>query len=101
MFDTLGRPSTIGAGEPMPASITHLRETYGKHWLVSDAVGGGWYAVRRHGVSRALLQRGLSNVRCAATLDELAGHLAAESLLESRLAVVSPDAEPAAVLDAS
>ncbi|GGK80331.1 hypothetical protein Sme01_45340 [Sphaerisporangium melleum] len=68
----------------MAVTIHELKERYGKHWLVSDAVGGGWYAVRRHGVSRSLLQRGLSNVRCAATLEELAAHLAAETQLEER-----------------
>ncbi|MCW2880794.1 MAG: hypothetical protein JWQ95_4894 [Sphaerisporangium sp.] len=69
----------------MPVTIVELKARYGRHWLVSDAVGGGWYAVRRHGVSRDLLQRGLSNVRCAATLDELAGHLTAEVQTEKRL----------------
>ncbi|WP_248959786.1 hypothetical protein [Sphaerisporangium perillae] len=69
----------------MPVTIDELKAKYSRNWLVSDAVGGGWYAVRRHGVSRSLVQRGLSNVRCAATLDELAAHLAAEAHLEERL----------------
>ncbi|MET8158881.1 hypothetical protein ABZT47_21120 [Sphaerisporangium sp. NPDC005289] len=69
----------------MAVTINELKDRYSKHWLVSDAVGGGWYAVRRHGVSRGLLSRGLSNVRCAATLDELAAYLAAEVQLEERL----------------
>ncbi|MFC4533777.1 hypothetical protein [Sphaerisporangium dianthi] len=69
----------------MAMTINELKDKYSSKWLVSDAVGGGWYAVRRHGVSRNLLRRGLSNVRCAATLNELAAHLAAEVQLEERL----------------
>ncbi|WP_424536706.1 hypothetical protein ACOZ38_43755 [Sphaerisporangium viridialbum] len=69
----------------MPVTLAELRVKYGRHWLVSDAVGGGWYAVRRHGISRELLQRGLCNVRCAATLDGLAARMAAETQLEDRL----------------
>ncbi|MBB6476792.1 hypothetical protein [Sphaerisporangium rubeum] len=68
-----------------PITITELNAKYSRRWLVSDAVGGGWYAVRRQGLSPALLRHGLSNVRCAATLEELATHLATESQLEATL----------------
>ncbi|MFC6081138.1 hypothetical protein [Sphaerisporangium aureirubrum] len=67
-------------------TIAELNAKYSRRWLVSDAVGGGWYAVRRQGLSSLLLRHGLSNVRCAATLEELAGHLAAEARLEATIA---------------
>jgi hypothetical protein len=66
-------------------TIAELKAQYGTHWLVSDAVGGGWYAVRRHGLAPDLLKRGLSNVHCAATIDELAARLTAEMKQEERL----------------
>ncbi|MEO3813341.1 hypothetical protein ABGB17_30455 [Sphaerisporangium sp. B11E5] len=71
-------------------TIAELNAKYSRRWLVSDAVGGGWYAVRRQGLSALLLRHGLSNVRCAATLEELAAHLAAESQLEVTLAQACP-----------
>ncbi|WP_203984359.1 hypothetical protein [Sphaerisporangium rufum] len=55
---------------------------YGRRWDISDSAGGGWMAVRRHGVSGRALDRGLSNIRCAATLEQLAGYLAAETAIE-------------------
>ncbi|MDH2429243.1 hypothetical protein [Sphaerisporangium sp. TRM90804] len=67
-------------------TLAELTAKYGRRWQVSDAVGGGWYAVRRNGLSPGLIQRGLSNVRCAATLEELAGHLMSEAQLEALLA---------------
>jgi hypothetical protein len=67
-------------------TIAELNAKYSRRWLVSDAVGGGWYAVRRQGLSTVLLHQGLSNVRCAATLEELAAHLAAEAKLEATIA---------------
>ncbi|WP_344932824.1 hypothetical protein [Sphaerisporangium flaviroseum] len=69
----------------MAVTLAELRAKYGRNWLVSDAVGGGWYAVRRHSLSREVLERGLSNVRCAATLAALAAGLTAETELEERL----------------
>ncbi len=69
----------------MPVTIAELKARYSKEWLISDAVGGGWYAVRRHGLSRDVVQRGLSNVYCGASLEELATHLASETQLETRL----------------
>ena len=69
----------------MAVTIGDLKATYGNYWLISEAVGGGWYAVRKHGLARGLLRRGLSNVHCAATLGELAARLTAEANLEEDL----------------
>ncbi|GAA1267575.1 hypothetical protein GCM10009677_20040 [Sphaerisporangium rubeum] len=68
----------------MPVSLAGLTEIYGRHWEIMDSAGGGWIAVRRHGVAGSALARGLSNVRCAETLSELAGYLAKEAELEQR-----------------
>ncbi|YCK41467.1 hypothetical protein ACNF49_47680 [Actinomadura sp. ATCC 39365] len=60
-----------------------LQEVLGRFpgWRIID-VTGGWVAFRVPLVSR---DSGLSNVRCGATLAELAGNLQAESRLhESR-----------------
>jgi hypothetical protein len=64
--------------------LSALQGRYGMRWDISDGVGGGWIAVRRHCLPAATLARGLSNVRCAATLDTLASHLAAETQIEDR-----------------
>ena len=45
-------------------------------WDISDAAGGGWYAVR---IAKVSVHSGLSNVRCGATLDELRKHLELEA----------------------
>lgn len=45
-------------------------------WEISDAAGGGWYAVR---IATVPAHSGLSNVRCGATLDELRKHLELEA----------------------
>ncbi|MEV7968687.1 hypothetical protein AB0O34_22275 [Sphaerisporangium sp. NPDC088356] len=65
-------------------TITELNSAYGKHWLISEAMGGGWYAVRRHSLSTRALERGLSNVRCGNTLEELGRYLSSETHLEQR-----------------
>ncbi|GAA2847426.1 hypothetical protein GCM10010517_04490 [Streptosporangium fragile] len=74
-----------GEGAPGPGTIAVLITRYGRHWLVSEAVGGGYYAVRRNGLSEEILRRrGLSNVLCAAVPGEMARLLAAERERENR-----------------
>ncbi|MER6580006.1 hypothetical protein [Nonomuraea sp. NPDC001023] len=51
-------------------------------WHIHD-VTGGWVAVRRSPVPRGSV---LSNVRCGATLDELAENLAEETRIETTAA---------------
>ncbi|MER5624565.1 hypothetical protein ABT061_26390 [Streptosporangium sp. NPDC002544] len=71
--------------EKGPGTIAVLIVRYGRHWLVSEAAGGGYYAVRRHSLSEEFLGRNdLSNVICAATLGEMARRLAAERKRENR-----------------
>ncbi|MDH2429279.1 hypothetical protein [Sphaerisporangium sp. TRM90804] len=65
-------------------TLAGLQSKYGMRWDISDGISGGWVAVRRHCLPGVALARGLSNVRCAATLDELASHLAAETRIEDR-----------------
>jgi hypothetical protein len=74
----------VARGEDGPVTLAGLEAAYGRHWVITDSAGGGWIAVRRHGASPGALARGLSNVRCAATLAELAGHLAGETEMERR-----------------
>jgi hypothetical protein len=74
----------VAGGEDGPVSLTRLTDTYGRHWEIMDSAAGDWIAVRRHGVSAGALARGLSNVRCACTLTELAGYLASETEIERR-----------------
>ncbi|MGI5283033.1 hypothetical protein ACQEVF_06835 [Nonomuraea polychroma] len=64
-------------------SLDSLTNEYGRQWIISDAVGGGWYAVRRAFLSDQSRERGLSNVRCGRTLEELAHNLAEERSLEA------------------
>ncbi|MEU8379905.1 hypothetical protein [Streptosporangium sp. NPDC048865] len=72
-------------GDPTPGTIAILIARYGRHWLISEAVGGGYYAVRRHSLSEEVLdKRKLSNVMCAGTLGEMARRLAAERERENR-----------------
>ncbi len=66
-------------------TLQHLRGKYGRQWVINDGAGGGWYAVRRLNVSTHAVARGLSNVRCGASLDELAKNLASETRLEEQL----------------
>ncbi|SDQ66397.1 hypothetical protein [Thermostaphylospora chromogena] len=57
---------------------------YGQTWIISPAISGGWYAIRRNGLSAEGLRHGLSGVRCGETVDELARHLAEEERLEKQ-----------------
>ncbi|GGT09118.1 hypothetical protein GCM10010156_77510 [Planobispora rosea] len=57
---------------------------YERTWIISSAVAGGWYAVRRIALSVHAQKRGLSEIRCGASPAELARHLAAETRLETR-----------------
>ncbi|MGP3920162.1 hypothetical protein [Nonomuraea sp. 10N515B] len=65
----------------MSVSLDSLKNEYGRQWIISDAVAGGWYAVRRTLLSDQVKERGLSNVRCGRTLEELAHNLAEERRL--------------------
>ncbi|MEV4747250.1 hypothetical protein AB0K21_12835 [Streptosporangium sp. NPDC049248] len=66
---------------PAPGEMAVLIARCGRQWLISEAAGGGYYAVRRHGLSE---EGGLSNVMCTATLGEMARRLAAERRRENR-----------------
>ncbi|MGW0588816.1 hypothetical protein [Streptosporangium sp. NPDC002607] len=66
---------------PAPGEMAILIARYGRQWLISEAAGGGYYAVRRHGLSE---ESGLSNVMCTTTLGEMARRLAAERRRENR-----------------
>jgi hypothetical protein len=74
----------VARGEDQPVSLAVLADAYGRHWEIMDSAGGGWIAVRRHGVSAGAVARGLSNVRCAGTLAELARCLESETEMERR-----------------
>ncbi|MDH2429770.1 hypothetical protein [Sphaerisporangium sp. TRM90804] len=82
------RGVTMGRSEPPATSaavtVSELHRRYGVRWDIFDGVAGGWIAVRRDRLSGAALARGMSNVRCAATLDELASFLATETEIENR-----------------
>lgn len=68
-----------------PGEIAILIARYGRNWLISEAAGGGYYAVRRHSLSEDFLNRNnLSNVICAPTLGEMARRLAAEGKRENQ-----------------
>ncbi|MGJ6963174.1 hypothetical protein ACSDR0_14805 [Streptosporangium sp. G11] len=72
-------------GDAKPGTIAILIARYGRHWLISEAMGGGYYAVRRHSLTEEVLdRRNLSNVMCAGTLGEMARRLAAERERENR-----------------
>jgi hypothetical protein len=75
-------------------TLGELTSAYGKRWTISSGIGGGFYAVRRHPLSAQSMARGLSAVRAGATLEELAGHLAAETRLEQHWLSSSPPAWP-------
>ncbi|MER5645985.1 hypothetical protein [Streptosporangium sp. NPDC002524] len=64
--------------------MAELTKLYGHTWTISEAAGGGWYAVRRADMSVYGLEHGLSNIRCGATLAELARRLDTETRLENR-----------------
>ncbi|WP_329091308.1 MULTISPECIES: hypothetical protein [unclassified Streptosporangium] len=57
---------------------------YGQTWTISEGTGGGWYAVRRTNMSAYGLEHGLCNVRCGATVRELARNLEEETQLENQ-----------------
>ncbi|MGW0588822.1 hypothetical protein [Streptosporangium sp. NPDC002607] len=58
---------------------------YGRHWLISEPAGGGYYAVRRHSLSEEFLGRNdLPNVICTAPLGEMARRLETERKRENR-----------------
>ncbi|MBB2909523.1 hypothetical protein FHS43_000769 [Streptosporangium becharense] len=63
-------------------TLAELTACHGRTWTISGAVGGGWYAVRRAALSVYARAHGLSDIRCGATLDELAHRLEAETRLE-------------------
>lgn len=65
-------------------TLGELVKLYGRTWKFSEAVGGGWYAVRRADLSSYGLEHGLSNVRCGGSLAELACNLEAEMRLENQ-----------------
>ncbi|WP_433246247.1 hypothetical protein ACQPYK_44885 [Streptosporangium sp. CA-135522] len=71
-------------------TLAELRTRHGRTWTISDAVGGGWYAVRRVVVSAHGSAHGLSDVRCGATLTELARNLEAETRLEGQIWMRAP-----------
>jgi hypothetical protein len=64
----------------MTMSTDHLAIAF-PGWVILDAAGGGWYAIRTVLVPR---HRGLSNVRCGASLDELYRHLESETRRSDR-----------------
>ncbi|WP_030919252.1 hypothetical protein [Streptosporangium amethystogenes] len=69
-----------------PGEIAILIARYDRNWLISEAAGGGYYAVRRHSLSEGFLGRNdLSNMICVPTLGEMARRLAAERKRENRL----------------
>lgn len=65
-------------------TLGELITAYGKRWLISPGLGGGYYAIRRDGLSPQAEAQGLSMVRAGATVTELASHLAAETERERR-----------------
>ncbi|GAT69114.1 hypothetical protein PS9374_04784 [Planomonospora sphaerica] len=60
-----------------------LRRRYGQTWIISPAVAGGWYAVRRTALSVPAREYGLSEVRCGTSPAEPARRLE-EARLERR-----------------
>ncbi|MDP9866356.1 MULTISPECIES: hypothetical protein [Streptosporangium] len=65
-------------------TLAELRKLYERTWQISESIGSGWYAVRRNAISAQGREHGLSDVRCGATLVELARNLEAETRLESQ-----------------
>ncbi|MEV0233614.1 hypothetical protein [Nonomuraea sp. NPDC050786] len=74
----------------MSVSLSSLKNEYGREWAISDAVGGGWYAVRRVLLPDRCNEGGLSNVRCGRTLEELARNLAEERRFEAPCVADAP-----------
>ncbi|WP_440071180.1 hypothetical protein [Streptosporangium sp. OZ121] len=56
---------------------------YGRTWIITET-GDGWYAVRRTNLPAYGLEHGLCNVRCGATVGELARNLEEETRLENQ-----------------
>lgn len=65
-------------------TLADLTTAYGRRWRISDAVGGGWYAVRIGGLSVVLEERGLVRVIWVETLCELAKRLEEQERLSRR-----------------
>jgi hypothetical protein len=66
-------------------TIAELTRRYGRHWKISEGTAGGYYALRRHGLSESARHAGLSTVRAGATLTELATNLEEETRLTDRV----------------
>lgn len=62
----------------MNATLQHLLSRF-PGWQITD-MAGGWVAIRTHLVRS---DSGLANVRCGATLEELARNLQAECRLQN------------------
>ena len=78
-----GGPQTVTA-------LNQLSECYGRRWLISPGVGAGWYAIRRGPFSTHMHDLGLSEVRCGATLADLAAGLEIETRLEDQSRQCAP-----------
>ncbi|WP_459806060.1 hypothetical protein [Herbidospora sp. RD11066] len=64
--------------------MAELAEKYGRRWDITGSNVEGWTAVRRQLVRQEALDRGLSNVRCGNTLEDLGTRLREEEALEWR-----------------
>ncbi|MER5648537.1 hypothetical protein [Streptosporangium sp. NPDC002524] len=64
--------------------LRDLMARHGRTWIIAEGSGGGCYAVRRVSLWAHGLERGLCNVRCGATVEELARNLEEETRLERR-----------------
>jgi hypothetical protein len=67
--------------------VTHaeLVRLHGHIWTIETAAGGGWYAVRRQGVSPHMRQHGLRDVLCGLELPELSTLLEQQKRIEGML----------------
>ncbi len=65
-------------------TLSTLVAQHGKRWIISEAAGEGYYAVRRLNLGFDQLALGLSAVRCGKDLPELAKHLDEEKQRELR-----------------
>ncbi|GAA4206107.1 hypothetical protein GCM10022252_67720 [Streptosporangium oxazolinicum] len=63
--------------------LRDLMARHGRTWIIAEGAGG-CYAVRRVSLRAHGLERGLCNVRCGATVEELARNLDEETRLEKR-----------------
>ncbi|WP_066369743.1 hypothetical protein [Herbidospora mongoliensis] len=62
--------------------LSELAEKYGRRWDITGSGTEGWTAVRRQLIRQEALDRGLSNVRCGNTLEDLAARLKEEEAAE-------------------